>query len=842
MPAALCRAVSSSILAEMKHKINTGKTIILMKKMFKILPLLAVIAMTLTACSERGSAENKLVDKINILQGNEQCALPGEKFKKTLRFELLGKQKSGLLGGKGERPPIAKVKVLFVPLDGSDLKLSADSAFSDAGGSVSVEVSAGRKVGDQYLRAIAQDKSVLVRFVTGISISGTDQECATGQLMHEPLVVKIVNADGKAVQGVPVYFKISSAPGSKKTKAKLQKTYVVTNQDGVAETNLKLGGKTGEYNINVEVADVKNNYHIRGINVRELGLSFWSVIISVLGGLAIFIFGMRQMSDGLQKVAGEKMKQILHFFTSNRFVAVLAGTFITAVIQSSSATTVMVIGFVNAGLLNLFQSIGIIFGANIGTTVTAQIISFKLSGMALPAITIGLLIMFFKHRLAKGWGETILGFGLLFFGMSIMSHELKMLGVFPSFINFFQSFDCTSVNGAMPIGAILGAIGIGTLMTVVIQSSSASMGIVLALAGGGLINFYTAVPLLIGTNIGTTVTAVLASLAANKHAKQAAFAHCLFNFSGAVGMMILFYVPWGPDKIPVFMYFINFITSGDVFAAVPQNIVRHIAMAHTFFNVFNVLLLLPFIGIIARICAFFVPVTDEKAVRIQPLEPHLLNTPSIALEQAVQSIRYMVKEAWAMVDRAITEHFVKIKVDDDEFEKLAVREDEIDKLQEDITEYLVQITRRELSDEQAELVPLLMHCTNDAERIADHTANILTLTRRLAKSRQKLSGQGQEEINTLWEILKKQAHNVVKALHGTDSNIVSHALRDEKKINKLVDGYEKNHVKRLQDGKCSAAIGIIFIEMLAEMEKIGDHLCNIAERAPKIQSQYVSLG
>ncbi|MBU8902106.1 MAG: Na/Pi symporter, partial [Victivallales bacterium] len=740
----------------------------------------------------------------------------------------------------GQSPPVSKVKVSFVPVAGSDLKLSKTSAISDAGGSVSVQVSAGNKVGDQYLKISAKGKSTTIRFITGVSISGGNQESHTGQLMHDPLVVKIVDAKGKAAKGVPVYFKLTSAP--KKSKAKLQKSCVITNDEGIAENNLKIGSKTGEYNINVEVADIKNNYHIRGINVRELGLNFWSVLISVLGGLAIFIFGMKQMSDGLQKVAGEKMKQILHFFTSNRFVAVLAGTFITAVIQSSSATTVMVIGFVNAGLLNLFQSIGIIFGANIGTTVTAQIISFKLSGLALPAITVGLLIMFFKHRMAKGWGETILGFGLLFFGMSIMSHELKMLGIFPSFINFFQSFDCTSINGTMPIGAIMGAIGIGTLMTVVIQSSSASMGIVLALAGGGLINFYTAVPLIVGTNIGTTVTAVLASIAANKHAKQAACAHCLFNFSGALGMMILFYIPWGPNKIPVFMYFINSMTGGDVFAAVPQNIIRHIAMAHTFFNVFNVLLLLPFIGIIAKICTMVIPVSDEKTVKIQALEPHLLNTPSIALEQAVQSIRYMVKESWAMVDSVITNHFLKCKVDDEEFEKLMVREDEIDQLQEDITEYLVQITRRELSDEQASLVPLLMHCTNDAERIADHTANIMTLTKRLVKSKQKLSESGQKEINTLWELLRDQAKNVVKALHGTDSDKANYALRDEKKINKLVDEYEKNHINRLKDGKCSAIMGVIFIEMLAELEKIGDHLCNIAERAPQIQSQYVSLG
>jgi Na/Pi-cotransporter len=810
-----------------------------MKNLLKLSTLSIIAAVFLSACSDSNSEKDRVVDKIKVLQGAGQCALPGEKFKKTLRIELLGKQESGLLGGKGESPPVSNVNVLFVPIDDSDLQLSATSAISDAGGSVSVKVRAGRKIGDQYLKVIAGKKSTTVRFITGIAISGDNQECTTGQLMPEPLQVKIVGADGKVVKGVPVYFNLSSEP--KKSKAKLQKDCVVTNDEGIAENNLKIGSKTGEYTVSVEVADGKNNYHVRSINVRELGLSFWSVVVSVLGGLAIFIFGMKQMSDGLQKVAGEKMKQILHFFTSNRFVAVLAGTIITAVIQSSSATTVMVIGFVNAGLLNLIQSIGIIFGANIGTTVTAQIISFKLAGLALPAITLGLVIMFFKHRLAKGWGETLLGFGLLFFGMTIMSNELKTLGAFPSFINFFRSFDCTSVNGVMPIGPVLGAIGIGTLMTVVIQSSSATTGIVLALAGGGLINFYTAVPLVIGTNIGTTITAVLASLAANRHAKQAACAHCLFNFSGAIVMIILFYVPWGDNGIPVFMYFINSVTSGDVFAAVPQNIVRHIAMAHTFFNVLNVVLLLPFIGIIARICSFIIPITGDKDVEVKPLEPHLLNTPSIALEQAVQSIRYMVKEAWAMIDCVITDHYLKQKVDEESFEKLAGREDKIDKLQEEITEYLVQITRRELSDEQADLVPLLMHCTNDAERIADHTANIITLTKRLVKTKQHLSPEGQEEINRLWKILRDQAQNVVKALHGTDSEKVNYAIKDEKKLNKLVDKYEKNHIDRLKEGKCNPVMGVIFIEMLGEMEKIGDHLCNIAERAPDIQKQYVSL-
>jgi Na/Pi-cotransporter len=804
--------------------------------------LLSAVLLFTAGCG-RGE-KNQTVDKIKVLQGAEQCALPGEAFVKDLRVELLGKTERGLLGGKGERPPAVGVKVAFVPVDGSDLKLSKRSALSDDGGSVTVKVTAGKKVGDQYLRIIPQDKpekSVIVRFVTGVAISGSNQEGKASSMLAKPLKVKIVRPDGKPATGVPVYFKLTSAPGGRKTKAVIKKKMSVTNKDGEAETNLKLGDKTGEYNIDVEVSDPKSNYFIRGIIVRELGLNVISVIVSVLGGLAMFIFGMKLMSDGLQKVAGEKMKKILHFFASNRFIAVLAGTLVTAVIQSSSATTVMVIGFVNAGLLNLVQSIGIIFGANIGTTVTAQIISFKLSGMALPAITIGMLVMIFKSRLAKGWGESILGFGLLFFGMSIMSHELKLLGIFPSFISFFRSFDCTPIDGLMPLGPILGAIGIGALMTIVIQSSSASMGIVLALAGGGLINFYTAVPLILGTNIGTTITAILASVAANRHAKQAALAHCLFNISGAVFMMILFYIPWGKSGIPVFMYFVNSVTQGDVFAAVPQNIVRHIAMAHTFFNVFNVILLLPFVGIIAKICTSLLPIHDAADAKIQRLEPHLLDTPSIALEQAVDSIRYMVKEAWKMVDFAVNNHFMNVNVDEKSFEKLMDDEQKIDQLQADITDYLVKITRRELTDTQSELVPLLMHCTNDAERIADHTENIIALTKRLAKADGQLSGSGKDEMNELWALIANQAKNVIKALDSTDSEKIDFVLKDEKKLNKLTASYEKSHIKRLRKGSCDAVIGVIFIEMLAELEKVGDHLSNIAERAPEIQKHYIRL-
>ncbi len=796
-----------------------------------------------TACSER---RNPPLDKITVLQGADQCALPGEEFAVPLRIELLGPREPGLLGGKGSRSPVVDEEVRFVPEEGSGLRIEPQAARSDAGGVISAVVSAGNRTGDQYLKIIpegAPEKAFRVRFIVGMKISGDESENRAGKLAETPLSVKLVRDDGSPAGGVPVYFRMLSTVEGSSSKAELLSPVTTTDSSGVAQTQIRLGEKTGAYRVGVEIADPEQGFIIRGKAVRLFGTNFTAVVIAVLGGLALFVFGMKLMGDGILKVAGENMRKILQFFARNGIVAVLAGTLVTAVIQSSSATTVMVIGFINAGLLSLTQAIGIIFGANIGTTVTAQIISFNLSGLALPAITIGFLITLSKKRITQGWGETILGFGLLFFGMNIMSDELKVLGELPSFIDFFKLFDCAPQAGSawMPFGAVIGAIFIGVVATVIIQSSSAAMGIVLALAGSGLINFYTAVPLLVGTNIGTTITAMLAAATANRVAKQAALAHTLFNVFGALVMLVLFYVPYGPERIPVFLYFINSITPGDVFAAIPQNIERHIAMAHTFFNITVVVLLLPFIRQFATLCSRLLPIPQDAKVEIKLLEPGLLSTPSVALKQSVSAIRLMVQESWRMVDAAVNRHFLGGNTDEAKYEELARAEDRIDEMQKNVTDYLVQITRQQLTEPQSELVPLLMHCTNDAERIADHTEQILQLTTRLLKSEKRISEAGRKDLKKVWQLLDDQARNVIAALGSASATEVKFALKDERKINKLADKYEQAHIERLCKGSCSPANGIIFIEMLGELAKIGDRLSNIAERTPEIQKHYMEL-
>ncbi|MDR0931828.1 MAG: Na/Pi cotransporter family protein [Victivallales bacterium] len=794
-------------------------------------------------CNENSDNE---IDQVRIVDGDEQCGLPGKPFDKQLKLELLGPQQPGLLGGKGSRSPISGAMVRFEPINGSDLQVNPTIATTDAGGGVSVTVTAGKATGDQFLRAIPQDnpdKSITLRFISGMQINGNNRQYRTESVSTKPISVKLVKSDGLPAVGIPVTFDLLANSDGAKSSAKILTPIALTNTNGIAETDVKLGKNSGIYNIGISVVAPESGFIVQDKMIKLLGFNVLTVTITVLGGLALFVFGMELMGDGIRMIAGENMKKVLQFFARNGIVAVLAGTFVTAVIQSSSATTVMVIGFINAGLLNLSQAIGIIFGANIGTTVTAQIISFNLSGLALPAIIIGFVISLSKKQTVKGWGESILGFGLLFFGMMMMSDELKMLADFPGFRSVFQLFDCqpATVGGWMPIGAVLGAISIGLVATMLIQSSSAAMGIVLALAAGGLINFWTAVPLLIGTNIGTTVTAILAALTANRVAKQAATAHTLFNLFGAAVMIALFYVPFGPQRIPVFLYFINAITPGNVFAVDPQNIERHIAMAHTFFNVTVVVLLLPFINRFAQFCNWLLPIPANEKIRIQPLEPNLLATPSVALKQTVCAIRTMVEDSWKMVDLSVNTHFIAGVSDKEKYAALAEAEERIDAMQAEVTAYLVKITRRPLTEPQSELVPLLMHCTNDAERIADHTEQILKLTDRLLKTGKKVSLSGKKDLRKLWNVLDDQARNTIAALGSTNPEQIKFALKDERKLQKLATKLEAAHTERLRKGKCQLVNAVIFVEMLGEMIKIGERLTNIAERTPEIQKHYIGL-
>ena len=789
-----------------------------MKKRVASLLSASVCLFTLLFLCACNDTKNIPVEQMKVFAGEGQCSAPAKQYEDALMIQAFGKGKT----------PAAGQTLRFRPAKGCDLIVEPSEAVTNNGGMVSVKVKAGKQIGDQYLEvypADAPERVLSVRFVSGLEVlsNASEREGKAGATL-DSVKVRLTDADGNPRADVPVYF---TSP------LKLRETEVRTDAEGLAQTAVTLGGKTGIYQVNVEVP----NSNMRAVPLRVMGMDIFKLLLNVLGGLALFVLGMEFMSNGLQKAAGEKMRSVLYLFSSNRFVAIIAGAIVTAVVQSSSASTVMVIGFVNAGLLSLMQSIGIIFGANIGTTITAQIISLNISAVAMPAIIIGLIMTFIKWQKLRGWGEAVLGFGILFFGLTVMSGELKAISAFPSFMNFFKTFDCAPVNGIIPIGALLGALLVGLVSTVIVQSSSAITGIVIILATSGLIDMYTGVALVLGSNVGTTITAQLAALTANRIAKQAALAHALFNIIGVIVLLLTFWIPWGKTQVPVFFAIVNLVTDG---AAVPdgmQNVPRLVANAHTIFNVFATLLLLPFIPLLARICERMIPLQDKK-VKYQYLEPHLLNTPALALTQSVFAIRKMLKKSWKMVDRAIQRNFIPCDTNPESYELLAKREKRIDRYQLEITDYLVKITHRSLSKSQADLVPLLMHCTNDAERIADHTEIILSLTTRLSEAEQRISDVGKNELNEIYALLEKQAKNTIASLEEYAPAQSEEAIGLEKEILKMADQFEANHITRLNAGQCSAVTGVIFIEMLAEITKISHHLSNIAERTRSVNISY----
>ncbi|MFH1868986.1 MAG: Na/Pi cotransporter family protein [Candidatus Omnitrophota bacterium] len=524
------------------------------------------------------------------------------------------------------------------------------------------------------------------------------------------------------------------------------------------------------------------------------------LIFGLFGGLGLFIFGIHLMGDGLQRVAGDKFRNVLKILTSNPIKGVMVGTGITALVQSSSATTVMVVGFVNAGLMTLVQSLGVIFGANIGTTITAQIIAFKLTDYALPVIGIGMVLnIFFKKRFWKFLGLFLLGFGILFLGLSIMTKVVKPLAQNLSVVNAF-----VTINNRVLYGVLIGA-----AITALMQSSSVTTGMVLTLAAANLIDINGAVPIILGANIGTCITVMIASIGTTISAKRAAIAHLLFNAIGTIIFLII---------IRPFIYLVGFTSS---------DIVRQCANAHTLFNVINTLLFIPFIGLFAKIIEKIVP-GKELVIDLGPkyLEKHLINTPVFALDAATKELTRMAEHAKEMVIEA-TSGF--INSDEKILKNLAKREEALDNLQESITDYLMLLTQRDLSEEESRRIPALLHSANDIERIGDHSENLMELAMRRIEGRLPLSDIALSEIQNMANRIDAMADGAIKALSTNSIDDAANVLEIEDEINALTENLRKNHIDRLGKGECKVMSGIVFLDMVSNFEKIGDHLTNVAQ-------------
>lgn len=548
------------------------------------------------------------------------------------------------------------------------------------------------------------------------------------------------------------------------------------------------------------------------------------VAMTVLGGLALFIYGMGLMSEGLTQVAGARMKAVLGYVTKNRLAAIAAGACITALIQSSSATTVMTVGFVNAGLLSLTQAIGVVFGANIGTTVTGQLVSLKVTDLALPAVVLGVFgLMVARRAMTRGAWRTVLGFGLLFFGMNMMSRELKGLAKLPEFISFFSHFDCSpSAGGYLPFGAVLGAIAVGTLCTVAVQSSSATIGITIALANAGVINLWTAVPIVLGDNIGTTVTALLASIGTNVNARRAALAHALFNVLGTLLLVMTFVLVFGEGGVraPAFFHLVNACAEGNAFLG--ENPGRHVAMAHTLFNVANVVVLSFIIPLLARLCTRLL--RDGTSLKVTSLEPLLLANPALALLAARRTLGEMARRASTVASVALNTCLGRAHVAE---ESVQDAEREIDGLQASLRNYLVAISRRKLTERQAQALPEMLHCVNDAERISDIALKIFRKASRV--QREGLSDEVLRQANDLMSEMRSMAVGTVHALR-LGKALAFDPDASEKRIVEMARDLTRKFANRLTEAPGDAPHDMAFLTVMSAVKDVARHLENIAER------------
>ena len=551
------------------------------------------------------------------------------------------------------------------------------------------------------------------------------------------------------------------------------------------------------------------------------------VATTVLGGLALFIYGMGLMSDGLTQVAGSRMKAILGYVTKNRVAAIAAGAGITALVQSSSATTVMTVGFVNAGLLSLTQAIGVVFGANIGTTVTGQLVSLKVTDLALPAVVLGVVgLMIARRSIMRGAWRTVLGFGLLFFGMNMMSHELKALAKLPEFISFFSHFDCApSAGGYLPFGAVLGAITVGTLCTVTVQSSSATIGITIALANAGVINLWTAIPIVLGDNIGTTVTALLASIGTNVNARRAALAHALFNILGTLLLVMTFVLVFaeGGVRAPAFFHLVNACAEGNAFLG--ENPGRHVAMAHTLFNVANVVVLSFFIPLLARLCMRLL--RDGASLKVKSLEPLLLANSALALMAARRTLGEMTRRAATVASAALNTCLGRAHVAE---ESVQDAEREIDGLQVSLRDYLVEISKRKLTERQAQALPEMLHCVNDAERISDIALKIYRKASRV--QREGLPDKFLRLANDMMSEMRSMAVGTVHALRSGEALAFDQDAA-EKRIVEMARDLTRKFANRLKEAPGDAPHDMAFLTVMSAVEDVARHLENIAERIEK---------
>ncbi len=528
-----------------------------------------------------------------------------------------------------------------------------------------------------------------------------------------------------------------------------------------------------------------------------------TTVFSLLGGLGLFLFGIKTMGDGLEQAAGSKMKRLLEALTRNKFTAVLVGLLVTAVIQSSSATTVMVVGFVNAGLLSLSKAIGVIMGANIGTTVTSLMLSVKLNFGALFT-AVGAICQLAGNRSSfKLLGQIMMGLGILFVGMDAMTAAMEPL-------RDWQGFRDMMELAKNPLVGVL----VGAGVTALLQSSSASVGILQALAATGAISLQASLFILFGQNIGTCVTALLASVGANRTAKRAAVVHLLFNVIGAALFIVLALV------LPLASW---------IETLAGANLRLQIAFAHIIFNVVTTLLLLPISGLLEKLAYLVVRGEDkqQEPMRLEYFDARLFSTPPVAVQQLFREVQRMADIVAVNYRFAMQYYFAPKDLAVDEFDN---REQVIDYLNAEITQNLIELKGLNLRADDIRLVGSLFHVVNDLERIGDHSMNIVEIGSARKKEKLRFSGKAEREIEELSGIvtsmLDKSIHIVKRQI--TDVEIIGEVIELESQVDKLCEALADHHVDRVKNKKCTPRNGMLYLDMLNNLERIADHADNLA--------------
>ncbi|MCM3128071.1 Na/Pi cotransporter family protein [Paenibacillus provencensis] len=533
-------------------------------------------------------------------------------------------------------------------------------------------------------------------------------------------------------------------------------------------------------------------------------MDWQDILFKFIGGLGIFLFGIKYMSDGLQKSAGDKMRGLLEKYTSNPILGVLFGIGVTILIQSSSGTTVMAIGLVNAGLMTLRQAIGVVMGANIGTTMTAFIVGIKIEEYALPIIAIGAFFLFFFNKKRFQYiGQIIFGFGTLFLGLSTMSGGLKPLREMPVFTDFMVQLSDQPILGLI----------VGTVFTIIVQSSSATIGILQTIADEGMISLQGALPILFGDNIGTTITAVLASIGATVAAKRTALVHVIFNVVGSIIFLIL---------LPVVHAVVLWIGEG-------VNIRMQIAYAHGIFNVTNTLIFLPLIPVLAWIVTKAVPgKLQEIQFKAIYLDDRLLATPALALGQAQHEIVRMGQFARESLQDA-TGYFLK---KDNNLAELALQKEQlINELNRKITDYIIKIHQNNdgLAAGETEKATGWFQTVSDIERIGDHAENMVELAEYSITNKLEFSKEATAELTEMIELADQAVEQAIIALEHQNEEAARAVLDHESQLDELEVKFRKNHIQRLNQNLCSGGTGAIYLDILTNLERIGDHSKNIAQ-------------